>query len=46
VEYVSLRYVLRLMRECQLYDYEKNIWLDFAGKPTGDAISMLGAPAS
>jgi len=46
VERVSLRYVFRLMRECQLYDYEKNIWLDFAGRPTGDAISMLGAPAS
>ena len=47
IERVNLRYLARLMRECQLYDYEKNTWLDFAGRPTGsEIISMLGAPAS
>jgi len=33
-ERMSLRYVLRLTRMCQLYDYERNRWLSFAGQPT------------
>ena len=33
-EKMSIRYVLRLTRVCQLYDYERNRWLSFAGEPT------------
>jgi omega-6 fatty acid desaturase (delta-12 desaturase) len=33
-ERMSLAYVIRLTRTCQLYDYDRNRWLDFAGRPT------------
>jgi len=33
VEQMTMKYVLRLTRTCQLYDYDSRQWLDFAGRP-------------
>jgi omega-6 fatty acid desaturase (delta-12 desaturase) len=37
VERLTVRYVLRLLRTCRLYDYQKRQWLDYDGTPTGPA---------
>jgi omega-6 fatty acid desaturase (delta-12 desaturase) len=37
VERMSLKYVFSLTQACQLYDYDRNRWLTFAGRPTFDA---------
>ena len=38
-EMLLIRYVWRIFRTCQLYDYEKQQWLDYQGKPTSEANS-------
>jgi len=37
VEDFSPRYLLATMRACKLYDYEAEVWCDFAGNPTAAA---------
>ena len=34
VEDLSLGFLVRTMRTCKLYDYERRCWLDFEGRPT------------
>ena len=36
---IGPKYVLGLTRQCQLYDYERHQWLDFAGRPTTETTS-------
>ncbi|HUR55314.1 MAG TPA: fatty acid desaturase, partial [Gemmataceae bacterium] len=38
-EMLLIRYVWRIFRTCQLYDYDKQQWLDYQGKPTSEAAS-------
>jgi omega-6 fatty acid desaturase (delta-12 desaturase) len=37
VETIGLRYVRTLMRRCKLYDYDRQEWTDFSGRPLNDA---------
>jgi acyl-lipid omega-6 desaturase (Delta-12 desaturase) len=34
VEFFSVRYLLRILRKCKLYDYEQRRWIGYDGKPT------------
>ena len=43
-ERMGPRYVLGLTRTCQLYDYERQQWLDFAGHATAAAERMPQSP--
>jgi omega-6 fatty acid desaturase (delta-12 desaturase) len=45
VEPLSLIGVLRTMRDCKLYDFDKHQWLDFNGKPTTGRIFDAGLTA-
>lgn len=40
VENMGLNYLIRLTRTCQLYDYDHNTWLSFAGKSTATMREM------
>jgi len=40
VEPMSLRGIIATMNACKLYDFEKNQWLDFKGKPTANRINL------
>jgi omega-6 fatty acid desaturase (delta-12 desaturase) len=43
-ERMGLRYVLGLTRTCQLYDYDHQQWLDFAGRATTAATGLAPVP--
>jgi omega-6 fatty acid desaturase (delta-12 desaturase) len=48
VENFSLGFLVRTMRICKLYDYERRCWLDFNGRPTtagGQSIAASKAPS-
>jgi acyl-lipid omega-6 desaturase (Delta-12 desaturase) len=38
VERLTLGYVLRILRTCRLYDYERRQWLDYDGTPSSPAL--------
>jgi omega-6 fatty acid desaturase (delta-12 desaturase) len=40
VEPLSLFSMLRTLRTCKLYDFERHQWLDFDGRPTAPAINL------
>jgi acyl-lipid omega-6 desaturase (Delta-12 desaturase) len=45
VERIGFQYVRSVMRRCKLYDYDRQEWLDFSGRTTGQAQpSVLMAP--
>jgi len=43
IAHMSVRFILSLCRECQLYDYGTRQWLNFGGEPTheNDAIRLV-----
>ena len=45
VERLTPLYVLRLLRTCRLYDYDRRQWLDYDGTPTTPAQRPECAPA-
>lgn len=46
VEKLSLSQVLRTMRVCKLYDFERHQWLDFDGCPTARPINLSARNAT
>jgi omega-6 fatty acid desaturase (delta-12 desaturase) len=44
VEHVGLSYVLGLMRRCKLYDYERQEWMDYSGRTTGQTHAAFISP--
>jgi acyl-lipid omega-6 desaturase (Delta-12 desaturase) len=38
VERLTPGYVLRILRTCRLYDYERRQWLDYDGTPSSPAL--------
>ena len=45
VEPLSPALVLRTLRTCKLYDYDKHQWLDFAGNPSAPPINLAARGA-
>ncbi len=46
VERLSLSGVLRTLRTCKLYDFERHQWLDFNGQPTALPINLAARNAT
>lgn len=45
VELLTPAYVLRILRTCRLYDYDRRQWLDYDGTPTTPALRPAGRPS-
>jgi omega-6 fatty acid desaturase (delta-12 desaturase) len=42
VEWLTPWFVWKLFRVCQLYDFERHCWLDYAGRPTSEPLPVAG----
>ena len=45
IEKFSLDHMLRTMRTCKLYDFERHCWTDFGGRPTTGTIPLVARMA-
>jgi len=46
VEPFSPANLLRTLRICKLYDFERHCWTDFAGRPTSEAVPLIAQTSS